>query len=328
MSNLVIGVASTAPAYSLAATLGFIVAVDGRRRARAGGAARLVRPDPARVARLPLPEQGRPRRGTTFAWTTRAFGPWIGWINGWAIFVADVIVMASLAVIAAQYTYLLFGWQLGGELDGWHHRRLGRLDRADDLDLLPRHRALGARCRCSCSAPRSSILALFAVVALVKVYAATRRPARSTSSCVVVQPVPICASARSSTASCSGSSSTGAGTRAWPSTRSRETPPEGPGKAAVVSTILLVLIYVVVSTAAQAYARHAVPRRDNSDDVLKRARHGRVRLAVGQAADHRRAHVGLGVDADDDPADRAHDAVDGALGRDPGGVRARSIRAT
>src|SRR4051794_887774 len=36
-----------------------------------------------------------PDCGTTFAWTTRAFGPWVGWINGWAVFIADVLVMAS-----------------------------------------------------------------------------------------------------------------------------------------------------------------------------------------------------------------------------------------
>ena len=30
-------------------------------------------------------------------------------VNGWAIFLADIIVMASLAEIAANYTYLLFG---------------------------------------------------------------------------------------------------------------------------------------------------------------------------------------------------------------------------
>jgi amino acid transporter len=41
---------------------------------------------------------------------TRALGPQLGWLNGWEIFVADVIVMASLSVIAATYTYLLFGW--------------------------------------------------------------------------------------------------------------------------------------------------------------------------------------------------------------------------
>src|SRR5581483_7897668 len=94
LSNLVIGVASTAPAYSLAATLGFVVATDG---IGAHAYKYLNRADPD--------------AGTTFAWGTRALGPWVGWLNGWAIFVADVVVMASLAVIASTYTFLLFGWQ-------------------------------------------------------------------------------------------------------------------------------------------------------------------------------------------------------------------------
>src|SRR6202035_2016200 len=51
-----------------------------------------------------------PDAGTTFAWTTRAFGPAMGWLNGWAIFLADVLVMASLGDIAAIYTFKLFGW--------------------------------------------------------------------------------------------------------------------------------------------------------------------------------------------------------------------------
>src|SRR6476646_6654808 len=110
MSNLVIGVASTAPAYSLAATLGFIVATQGIG---------VHAPAVLLVAFVPILlvafgyrylNKADPDAGTTFAWTTRAFGPWIGWMNGWAIFVADVIVMASLSVIAAQYTYLLFNW--------------------------------------------------------------------------------------------------------------------------------------------------------------------------------------------------------------------------
>ena len=42
---------------------------------------------------------------------------------------------------------------------------------------------------------------------------------------------------------------------------------------------------------------------------------------MGQAADHRRAHLGIGVDPDDDPANGADDALDGALRRDPQGVR-------
>ena len=49
-----------------------------------------------------------PDCGTTFTWTTRAFGPWAGWMGGWGIIAADVIVMASLGQIAL---WLWFSWQ-------------------------------------------------------------------------------------------------------------------------------------------------------------------------------------------------------------------------
>ena len=102
MSNLVIGVASTAPAYSLAATLGFIVVINGIG---------VKAPAVLIVSFVPILlvafgyrylNKADPDAGMTFAWTTRAFGPWIGWMNGWAIFVADVIVMGSLSVIASK----------------------------------------------------------------------------------------------------------------------------------------------------------------------------------------------------------------------------------
>ena len=41
-----------------------------------------------------------PDCGTTFTWVTRAMGPQLGWLGGWAIIVADIIVMANLAQIA------------------------------------------------------------------------------------------------------------------------------------------------------------------------------------------------------------------------------------
>src|SRR5690349_23206017 len=108
MSNLVIAIASTAPAYSLAATLGFIVAV---------GCVGVHAPAVLIVSFVPMLfvsvgyrffNLADPDAGTTFAWVTRTFGPQLGWINGWAIFLADIIVMASLAVIASNYTFLLF----------------------------------------------------------------------------------------------------------------------------------------------------------------------------------------------------------------------------
>ncbi len=111
---MVIGVASTAPAYSLAASLGYVVITangDGivgvkapaimllafipmychRRRLRGAR----TRPSPTAAPRSP----GRRARS----------GPKIGWMGGWGIIVADIIVMANLAQIAGSYTFLLFG---------------------------------------------------------------------------------------------------------------------------------------------------------------------------------------------------------------------------
>src|SRR5919206_1449212 len=111
VSSLVIGVASTAPGYSLAATLGFIVAVTG---------VGLQAPAVLLVAFIPMlliasayyyMNRADPDCGTTFSWATRALGPWAGWMGGWAIVVADVIVMANLAQIAGLYSFLLVGWQ-------------------------------------------------------------------------------------------------------------------------------------------------------------------------------------------------------------------------
>src|SRR6201996_4711695 len=107
VSSTVMGVASTAPAYSLAATLGFIVAVGG-----------LGSPIGAVLAFIPTcltstgyseMNKADPDCGTTFTWATRAFGPKTGWAGGWAIVAADVLVMASLAQVAGQYVFLLFG---------------------------------------------------------------------------------------------------------------------------------------------------------------------------------------------------------------------------
>ena len=155
ISNLVIAVASTAPAYSLAATLGFIVAVAG---------VGVHAPAVLIVSFIPILfvsvgyrflNLADPDAGTTFAWTTRAFGPQIGWINGWAIFLADIIVMASLAAIASNYT-LLAVRLARAPVELRADRRRRDLDRPDDLDLLPRHRALGARSRRRCSASSCS----------------------------------------------------------------------------------------------------------------------------------------------------------------------------
>ncbi|HUZ09328.1 MAG TPA: APC family permease [Acidimicrobiales bacterium] len=106
ISSTVVGVASTAPAYSLAATIGFVVVLIGPRT-----------PIVTILAFVPMLlisfgynelNKADPDCGTTFTWAARAFGPRTGWMGGWAIVAADVLVMASLAQIAGQYLFLLF----------------------------------------------------------------------------------------------------------------------------------------------------------------------------------------------------------------------------
>jgi len=119
VSSVVMGVASTAPAYSLAATLGLIVAVVG-----------LGAPIIALLAFIPMLltsigyselNKADPDCGTTFTWASRAFGPRTGWAGGWGIVAADVLVMASLAQVAAVYLFQLFGAHgIGGDpTSGW-----------------------------------------------------------------------------------------------------------------------------------------------------------------------------------------------------------------
>src|SRR6266851_4535261 len=106
ISTTIIATASVAPAYSIAATLVFVV-----------GAVTLQSPAVAVLAFVPMLltsigyselNKADPDCGTTFTWATRAFGPKTGWAGGWAIIAADVLVMASLAQVAGQYGFLLF----------------------------------------------------------------------------------------------------------------------------------------------------------------------------------------------------------------------------
>ncbi len=107
VSSVVMGVASTAPAYSLAATLFFVVAAVGLKAPAVAVLAFI----PMLLCSIGYSEMNKadPDCGTTFTWATRAFGPKTGWASGWAIVAADVLVMASLAQVAGQYVFLLFG---------------------------------------------------------------------------------------------------------------------------------------------------------------------------------------------------------------------------
>jgi len=106
ISTTIIATASVAPAYSIAATLVFVVLVVGLQ----APAVTVLAFVPMLLTSIGYSELNKadPDCGTTFTWATRAFGPKTGWAGGWAIVAADVLVMASLAQVAGQYVFLLF----------------------------------------------------------------------------------------------------------------------------------------------------------------------------------------------------------------------------
>jgi amino acid transporter len=105
--GLVIAVASTAPAYSLAAALGTMTAALGGKAI----SALLVSFVPMLCVAAAFLWLNRvdPDAGTTFSWASRAFGPYVGWIGGWAVTLTGVLVIGSLAEVAARYGLELVG---------------------------------------------------------------------------------------------------------------------------------------------------------------------------------------------------------------------------
>ena len=108
-SNVVISVASVAPAYSLAATLGYIAGVPGLGFHSPAAILVAFFPMIAIAAAYYWLNRADPDCGTTFSWVTKAMGPFVGWQAGWSVVIADVLVMPSLADVAGNYTFQLFG---------------------------------------------------------------------------------------------------------------------------------------------------------------------------------------------------------------------------
>jgi amino acid transporter len=264
VSSVVIGVASTAPGYSLAATLGFVVAIGGIG---------LQAPAVLLAAFVPMAliasayyymNRADPDCGTTFSWVSKAMGPYAGWMGGWAIIVADVIVMANLAQIAGLYSFLLVGIDdpstFAVTLIGviW----IGVMTAICVIGI-----ELSARTQVGLLGAEILTLAVFAVVALVKVAGGDAAAGAPDVSLSWLNPFAV----DSFDALVSGLLLCVFIYWGWDSTvtvneESRDSN-DGPGKAAVVATVILLLIYVIVSFAAQAYAD---PKTliDNADDVL------------------------------------------------------------
>lgn len=105
--NLTMGISSVAPAYSLAAAMAGLVAVAGAKVP----AMFVVGFIPMLLTAFAFRELAAdvPDCGSTFTWVTRAFGPWVGWVSGWASVVAAVIAVGNGGQIAAIYLFDAMG---------------------------------------------------------------------------------------------------------------------------------------------------------------------------------------------------------------------------
>lgn len=108
VQSTAVGLASTAPAYSLAATLVLVVIAVGYQTPLIVVLAFI----PMFLSAWAAKEMNRadPDCGTSFTWAARALGVRTGWFaGGWGTIAADFLAMASYAQIAGQYVFLFFG---------------------------------------------------------------------------------------------------------------------------------------------------------------------------------------------------------------------------
>ncbi|QEU96396.1 APC family permease [Streptomyces kanamyceticus] len=100
LATVALGLASVAPAYSFAVTLGLVTLVVGDL----APAALLLGFVPILLTAFAFRALNRemPDCGTTFVWNTRVFGPAAGWLaGGWTPLVATVFAMTALARVGA-----------------------------------------------------------------------------------------------------------------------------------------------------------------------------------------------------------------------------------
>lgn len=110
LDGTIIGVASTAPAYSLASAMA-IVAVIG-----------VYAPSAMLVAFFPMLgvavgfywlNRRIPNCGASYSWVSKSLSPALGFFTGWVIIIADIIVMVNLAFISATSTLTFLGLDPG-----------------------------------------------------------------------------------------------------------------------------------------------------------------------------------------------------------------------
>ncbi|MCM1012388.1 MULTISPECIES: APC family permease [unclassified Brevibacterium] len=105
IGGAIIGIACIAPAYTLTSGLGPTISEVGVHTP----AILLIGFVPMLLVVFGYRElnTAMPDSGTTFTWATRAFGPWLGWMGGWGLIAATVLVLSNLAAVGVDFLFIL-----------------------------------------------------------------------------------------------------------------------------------------------------------------------------------------------------------------------------
>lgn len=106
-SGAVLGISTVAPGYTLTASIGLIVAAVGLKMPAillAGFVPMFLTAYAYRELNSRMPDCG-----ASFTWSTKAFGPYVGWMCGWGMVMATIIVLSNLAAIGVEFFYLFIG---------------------------------------------------------------------------------------------------------------------------------------------------------------------------------------------------------------------------
>ena len=262
LSSVVVGMASTAPAYSLAATLGLIVASGGALLSGVKAPAIvLISFIPMYLIAVAYQElnKAEPDCGTTFTWSSRAFGPIVGWLGGWGIIAADVIVMANLAQIAGSYSFTFvgdLGWHSVADLAGsaFWSTVAGVIWIAVMTYICYRGIEVSARLQYALLSIEIVVLVVLSVVALIKVYTHHAQDYSLFPSLSWFWPGGLDFGTVIAPAVLTTIFIYWGWDTAVACNEESDDPGRTPGRAAVISTILLLVTYALVTVATIAFA--------------------------------------------------------------------------
>ncbi|TFI41303.1 APC family permease [Rhodococcus sp. 1R11] len=269
VGNIVIGLSAVAPAYSLAATLGYVVLAVGDK----APSMFLIAFVPMLLTAFAYRELGRdtPDCGTSFTWGTKAFGPWVGWMAGWGLAVSAIIVLANVAEIAAIYLFEFLGFSGLAESTA-AKVLLGSFFIASMTYVSFRGILISERMQNVLLVVQFGVLIGVSVTALVKVGTGTAGPQAITPQWSWLVPTGVSMSdAAQAIILCifiywGWDACLAVGEETKDSEKT-------PGRAAVITTLILVATYVLVGYAVQSFAGFGdtgigLNNPDNVDDVL------------------------------------------------------------